>query len=368
MNRERSFVGTMSSMSWLSRFRNRALVFGLPIAAFAVLSVYPERYEASATLTPADPSSMGLGGTLGQLGATSSVFGNQAAVEVALRVANSVYVRDIAIQNGHLDKLLGASSIDLHRKLEGKVDIRSLRGAIILIDVKDTNPERAKAIVTAYTDALRQRLGEIARMQTAYKRDILEKLVSDAGKNYADAQDNYNSFRLKNRDPAPSGQLDLVNQRIVMLQSAIEAKNIALKTARQLYTDNNIQIRQIKAEIDALQNQLGQARTLDPNSAQSNVGSVVANSRKLFALERTLNLQRSLYDSYQRFLEGTAVENLASTANVRVLEPPYVETTRQYWLPALMAAIALALLWGAIEFYRMRPPVGAPIKREDDNV
>ncbi|MBT0668676.1 hypothetical protein HT136_09885 [Novosphingobium profundi] len=352
-------------MRWLSRFRNRALVFGLPILAFAVLAVFPQRYLAVATMTPSDPSSMGLSATLGQLGASNSVFGNQAAIEIAMRVANGVYVRDLAIKTGHLDKALGKSSLELERELEHRVDIRSLRGGIIMISTKDRDPKLAKTVVSSYTVALRSRLGQIAREQSAYKRKVLEQLVDEASKNYAKAQANYDTYRRTYRTPNPQGAPDSVNTRLLQLQGAIDAQKIALSTARQFYTDDNIQIRQLKAEMASLQEQLNQARSLAPNIKQDNVGSVIENTTRLFDLERKLGLQRSLYDSYQRFLEGTLVENIASDANLRILEPPYIETDRQYWMPGLAALAALILLWGAIEFYRLRPPVGARLERED---
>ena len=72
-----------------------------------------------------------------------------------------------------------------------------------------------------------------------------------------------------------------------------------------------------------------------------------------------------MYDGYLRYLQGTAVEDLTSTASIRVLEPAYVDTKRQIWSPALAAAIATFLLWMAIEFYRLRPPIGAQLEGDE---
>ena len=95
------------------------------------------------------------------------------------------------------------------------------------------------------------------------------------------------------------------------------------------------------------------------------VGEAVDVSTRLYDLERELNLARSLYDNYQRYLEGTMVEDMTSTANMRMLEEPYVDTERQIWWPAMAGAIALMLLWIAIEFYRLRPPLGARLQEEE---
>jgi uncharacterized protein involved in exopolysaccharide biosynthesis len=76
-------------------------------------------------------------------------------------------------------------------------------------------------------------------------------------------------------------------------------------------------------------------------------------------MERDLGIARSLYDSYLRYLQGTSAEDMTSTANIRILEPAYVDTHRQVWWPMMAGVFAILLLWAAIEFYRLRPPVGA---------
>lgn len=359
----RSLIGSVTSLSWLRSLRIRAVVFGLPIIVLALLAVFPERYRASVTLTPTDPQSLGLSGTLGQLGALNGVFGNQAAIEVAVRVGNSYYVRNLIIDRTKLEQRLGKNRISLHRWLERKVTIRSLRGGIIQVDMQDRDGPLARDIVAAYAAATQERLAEISRRQTAYKRDVLTKLVSDAGKRLSDAQRAYDAFRLRNRNPSPLAEAASVTQDIAMLESAIKAKQIAMNSARTLYTDNNIILQQSRTELEALRRQLAQVKGTQPSS-EGTVGNAVAQSSALFQLERELTIQRTLYTSYLRFLEGTSVEDLTSTANVRILEPAFIDSDRQIWLPAIAAAIALLLLWGAIEFYRLRPPVGARLDPE----
>lgn len=363
MTPARSFVGTIVSFSWMEHFRTRALLFGTLIALFAVLAVFPQRQRAVVTLTPTDPQSLGLSGALGQLGALNNVFGNQAAIEVALRIGHSYQVRNIVIDEKHLEKRLGMSRLELHRWLERKVTTRSLRGGIIQIDMQYRDGEFARDIVASFAQATRERLAQISLTQTAYKHDILEKLVGDAQADLAKAQDAYDKFRIQTRTPTPEFVATTVAERILMLESAIKAKQMELISAQQLYTDENMIIMQMKTAITALDQQLAQVKETKSDD-DGTVGRTVAQSSTLFRLQRDLYIQRTLYDGYLRFLEGTTVENLTSSANVRILEPPYIDTERQYWWPALAAMIGFVLLWGAVEFYRIRPPVGARVGPE----
>jgi uncharacterized protein involved in exopolysaccharide biosynthesis len=356
----RSVVGSITGWGVLGRFRNRALAFGVPIAVFAFLAGFPERYLAVATLAPTDPGSLGLGGTLGQLGASSSVFGNQAAIEVAMNVGASQNVREVVIKQAHLEQRLDKPFLDVQRWLARHIEVRSLRGGIIQIEMQNRDPDLAKDIVAAYTSAIRGRLSEISRQQTSYKRDILEQLVREATKGLAQAQARYDTYRLQHQDAIPEVQTAKVAERIGSLEGAIRSNRISLSIAHQMYTDNNFKVQELNAETAALENQLIEAKATSPSNPQS-VGSVVASTTVLYQLQRELGLQRALYDSYMRFLQGTSVEDLASTANMRILEPPHIDSERQIWLPGMAMAVAIAILWGAVEFYRLRPPLGVPV-------
>jgi hypothetical protein len=129
------------------------------------------------------------------------VFGNQAAIEVALRLANSTYARDDVIDALKLEKRLGKDRLSLHRWLSDKVDIRSLRGGIIQMQMDDFDAGLARDVISAYGDAIQNRLSIVSRRQTAYKRQVLLQLVDDASKQLGEAQKRYDAFRVSNHSP-----------------------------------------------------------------------------------------------------------------------------------------------------------------------
>lgn len=360
-------VGSLANVSLLAEFRWRAFLFGSAAALMALLALFPERHLASSSFTPSDRDSLGLAGTLGQLGAVGSVFGNQAAVEVALRIGNSDAVRDVVIAKADLAEQMGGKSrLELQRYLRGKVMIRALRGGIILIEMQDTDQDRATEIVGAYQTAIQEELGRVSRRQTAYKREVLKQLVKDASNELAVAEEAYDTFRLKNRYTDPRGRINSLGDRVNFLETVIRSKQIDLARAREVFTDRNLTVRQMEAELSALRTQLVEAKSIAPDEKQG-VGELVQNSSKLYRLERDLETAKALYNNYLRYLRGTSVEDLTADANLRVLETPHVETKRQVWLPALALSIAILLLWVAIEAFRLRRPAGYRLEEDAAN-
>jgi capsule polysaccharide export protein KpsE/RkpR len=352
----RTITGTIANAPFVRNPLWRRIVLLVLIIFFGILTLFPEQYRAATSLTPSEPSSLGLSGTLGQLGAVNSVFGNQAAIEVALKVARSEFVRGTVSKQLKLQQRLGKNDVETHRWLESKMDIRSLKGGIIQFAIKNRDPDLARHIISAYSEAVRNQLGVIARDQTAYKRQILLELVEKASDRLAVAQTAYDTFRLKTRYSSPQAAIYAAGDRIPEMEAMIRSKQVQLAQMRQFATDDNMRIRQVVAEIEALQSQLESARSLKP-SDPSSVGQVVRQSTEVDRLRRELTLAQTLYDNYKKYLQGTSVEDLTSSANVRVLEPAYIDTARQVNVFPLAIMLALIILGGAIEFYTLRPPL-----------
>jgi tyrosine-protein kinase Etk/Wzc len=359
MTPRRSIVGQVALSRTFGNPLRRRVIFVVLIVIAAILSLYPERYRSAVTVAPSDPSSLGLSGALSQLGAANSVFGNQAAVEITLRVSNSTVVRNEVIDKLDLVNRLNLSSrIAAHRWLEAQVSTRSMRGGIVQMEMKQRDPKFAEEVIQAYAWAVRHRLATINKQQTDYKRTILLELVEQAGKDFDEVQAEYDQFRLSTRYSDPRRAIETIGERIPVLQAAIRAKEVELTAARKFATDDNMAVQQILAQISALKEQLAQQQALNPGE-QNSVGRVVEQSTVARQLERKLLLAQTLYEAYRRYLEGTAVEDLTATANLRIIEPPFVDTSRQFNVTFVALMLMLILILGAIEFYLLRPPLEA---------
>lgn len=357
MTPRRSMMGTVIRTNPFRNPTRRRIMFAIAILISAFLAIYPQQFRSAVTLAPSDPGSLGLSGALNQLGAANSVFGNQAAVEITLRVAGSRSVRDEVIDKlGLVERLELSDRVAAHRWLQREVSTRSMRGGIVQMETKQRDRQLGMDLIQTYAAAIRRRLADINQQQTGYKRRILEELVNKASDDYDRAQSAYDNFRLRTRYSDPTAAIDAIGERIPVLQAAIKAKEVELTAARQFATDDNMIVRQIQAQILALQAQLAQQQALDP-AQQNSVGRVVDQSTRAGRLERNLLLARTLYEVYSRYLQGTSVEDLTSNANLRIIEPPFVDTSRQYNVMFLALAVLLLLFAAAMEFYSLRPPL-----------
>jgi tyrosine-protein kinase Etk/Wzc len=354
-----SMIGQFSQSRFGRDIRWRRAVFLVLIAICAALTFFPERYRAVVSLSPTDPNSLGLSSTLGQLGSVANVFGNQAALEVSLKIARSLYVRKLVAKRLDLDRKLGKTSLQTDRWLERRVVIRSLRGGILQFELLHSDPDFALSVVNAYSDAVSKQLGIVARKQIETKRDILLDLVNRANDRLTRAQEAYDTFRLRTRYGDPLNAIEAIGDRIPLIEGEIRSKEIELAAAQQFVTNDNMRARRIVAEIGALREQLQVARSTSPLRPES-VGRVVRESTQADRLSRELDISLGLYENYKRFLQGTSVEDMTSTANVRILEPPFIDSTRQINLLPLSIGLLLLLLALAVEFYALRPPLGHP--------
>ena len=160
------------------RQRRRAYA-GLAVV-LALLCVFPQPFVARAKVVPQDASSIGLGSMMGALGAQfqglASLFGgSRQPIDLYLAIGRGTEVADRVIRDL---KLVGpdgyATPRDARLALGRKVDVHSLTGGIIEVEVRTHDGAQAEALTRAYVKAISDRIIALGNDRLSRKRQIVQ--------------------------------------------------------------------------------------------------------------------------------------------------------------------------------------------------
>jgi len=328
----------------------RAAFFGLLAGALLAIAI-PASFESTARLMPPDnQSSSGLAmlaaltaKTGGGVGAVAGdLLGIKSSGALFVGVLRSQTVQDRIVARFQLRK---AYSVRLQEDARGKLaDSTSVsedrKSGIISITVTDRDPKRAAAIAQAYVDELNVLVAELSTSSAHRERVFLEERLRAVKQDLDGASREFSQFSSKN------GTLDIKEQARAMVQGAatLEGELIAaeseLKGLEEIYTDNNVRVRSVKARIAELRRQLDKFSGKDlkqTGEAADGSDSPYPTIRKLPLLGVTyadlygrVQIQEAVFGALTQQYELAKVQEAKETPSVKVLDPASVPEKKSF--------------------------------------
>ena len=359
-DRPASLLDVVTRTRWFQSNSVRRLTFLVLAVVLAFLSLFPRLYAADVKLAPQESNTAGLSAILSQLGGNyAALLGRSQPVEVSLAIARSYEVKRDVVRK--LGNKAPEGSADLRRailELEDQTDVQAMRGNLIEIVIKDRDADRALNIARQYVAVMRARLAELSRQSTSNKRKILDERFTEARIRLSNAERAVSAFRRANQLVMPEEQLNIAVQQLAGLQGQLKAKQVQLQTALQFNTPQSFAVRALQAEYQALQAQVRTAEQQARGSGGMTAAGIAPAALQFENLNRELKFSQALYDSYTRYLEGAAIEDLTAEYNFQEVEPPYVDPETQFNVIPLALLIMVALFALMSEFLIIRPAPG----------
>jgi len=358
-----TIVAGVMDTRWFRDPTRRRLTFAVAALILAVLCIWPRQYTARADLMPDDSggglSSLLGGGGAGGLLSLGALLGNHQSIEADLTIGRSQAVlRDVVVRLRLVGREGFGDLLHTQSKLREKVDVAAIRGSILQITVNDRDPAFARAIVSAYVEAIQDRLTSLNLQQATQKRVVATNRMSQAVARLTAAQTALADFRNRNRLAAPEAQLGAAVSLLAQLQGKLQAKQVELATLRQFATSGNVQVQAAQAEIVGLQGQIAEAQARSRGPGAQNLAGMAAESTEYLNLYRDERFADALYEIYRQALEKVTIDELSANVTMDVIEPPYVDPARQYNTPAVGLLVLVILLAGCAEYYVVAPPIG----------
>jgi capsule polysaccharide export protein KpsE/RkpR len=345
----------------------RAVIYGL-LSSTLIAFLIPNRYESTARLMPPDSSqSSGLamaaaalsGGAGGLGGVASEMLGLKSTSDIFVGILGSRTIQDKLVQQFDLKKLYWDRRMeDARRDLANHTGISvDRKSQIITITVTDKSPQRAAAMTQAYVEELNRLVAELSTSSARRERIFLEGRLQAVSQDLEAAEKNFSQFASKNTAIDVKEQGKAMVEAAATLQGQLIAAESELQGLKQIYTDNNVRVRSVRARIDELKHQLdklgGKGESMTEVSGQPS-DSLYPSIRKLpllgvmYAdLYRHTKIQEAVLETLTKEYEIAKVQEVKEIPTVKVLDFPNIPDKKSFPPRLLIMLLGTALVFSA---------------------
>jgi len=314
----------------------------------------PDNQPGSGLATAVAAISGGAGGLAGIAG---DVLGLKSTSDIFVGILSSRTVQDKLVQQFDLkkryrDRRMEDARKDLANHTSISVDRKS---QIITIGVTDHDPKRAAAMGQAYVAELNRLVAELSTSSARRERIFLEQRLQAVSKELESAEKDFSLFSSKNSAIDIKEQGKAMVEAAATLQGQLIAAESELEGLRQIYTDNNVRVRAVRARISELKHQLekfgGKGEdTSTPGSSGQQRDSLYPSIRKLpllgvkYAdLYRTTTVQEAVFEALTKEYELAKVQEAKEIPTVKVLDSPNIPDKKSFPPRLLIVFLGTAL-------------------------
>ena len=326
-------------------FLGRVTAIGI-LCCIAIAFLISSKYTSTTRLMPPDQEGSSGLGMLAQLftsskdssgvssdlgGMASSVLGLKTTGELFMGILQSRTVEDAMISEFNLRKVYGDKRWQKARSdLESNTSIDNDRkSGIIRISVADKNPQRAAAIAAAYVTELNRVVTNLNTSSAHRERVFLEGRLQQVQQNLETDEKTFSQFASKNTAIDVPQQGKAMIQAAAALEGQLIAEQTELQSLRAIYTNSNVRVKSMDAEVVALRKQLQQ---MGGKGAADDAGqddsSLYPSIRQLPILGvtyadlfRRTKVQEAVFETLTKEYEIAKVEEAKETPSVKVLDP-----------------------------------------------
>jgi len=340
------------------------------VTSTLIAFLIPTRYESTSRLMPPDGQSTSAlasavaamsGGAGGLGGIAGELLGLKSTSDTFVGILSSRTVQDKLIQQFDLRKLYWDKRMeDVRKDLAKNTDISvDRKSQIITITVTDKSPQRAAAMSQAYVEELNHLVADLSTSSARRERIFLEGRLQAVSYDLEEAEKNFSQFASKNTAIDIKEQGKAMVEAAATLQGQLIAAESEYEGLKQIYTDNNVRVRTVKARIDELKHQLeklGGKGESDTTVSDQPGDSLYPSIRKLpllgvaYAdLYRRTRIQEAVLETLTKEYELAKVQEAKEIPTVKVLDVANVPDKKSFPPRLLVIFLGTALAFaGAV--------------------
>lgn len=336
---------------WLI-WRERGLLWGVAwktaLLSAIIALLLPNHYEAVVKVVPGENSGGGMGmmGKLAGAGTTGGGLGMglDAATLLGMKTPGAFYVEMLKSRSVQ-DRIIDRFDLRRHywklgrrypqdyyttrKKLKSFTDIEEdKKSGVITVAVTDYDPVTAARIANTYIEEMNKLAAELNTSDAHREKVFLEERLKQAKQDLDQASLALSQFSSRSTIMDPSNQGRAMVDSAARVQGEMIATEAELKGLQQIYSDDNVRVRTLRARLGELQ---GQYRKLMGNNAspsQSESSDAAPSMRKLPLLNyqyadlyRETKIQDTVYEFLTQQYELARIQEAKELPTVRVMDP-----------------------------------------------
>jgi capsule polysaccharide export protein KpsE/RkpR len=364
-------------------WRSRRFLWGVAwktlIASIIVAFLVPAHYKSAVRFVPAENSSNNSGGSmmgllskaLGGSDSMASGLGLDAAGLLGAKTPGAFYVEVLKSRTVQ-DRLINrfdlraryrkSTYVEAGKKLAKFTEIEEdKKSGVITLTVTDYEPRMAAQIANAYIEELNRLAVDLNTSSAHRERQFLEQRLATAKEDLARASAGLSQFTSKNSMVDPQNEGRAVMDAAARLQGELIASQTELKGLQEIYSDDNIRVRTLKARMAELQSQIRKVvgRGGDVPQDLTEFGSAPYPSMRTLPglgshyadLYREAKIQEAVYAFVTQQLEMAKIQEAKELPIVRVMDAGVAPEKRSSPIRSLIVAgsvfgaLVLASFW-----------------------
>jgi capsule polysaccharide export protein KpsE/RkpR len=365
-------------------WRSRGFLWGVAwkalLASIVLAFLVPSHYKSAVRFVPGENSGNNGGGSMmgllskaiGGSDGLSSGFGLDAAGLLGAKTPGAFYVEVLKSRTVQ-DRLINRfdlraryrkkTYLEARKKLTSFTEIEEdKKSGVIALTVTDYEPKVAAQIANAYVEELNRLAVDLNTSSAHRERQFLEQRLATAKEDLAHATAGLSQFTSKNSMVDPQNEGRAVMDAAARLQGEFIASQTELKGLQEIYSDDNIRVRTLKARMAELQSQIrklvgqsgdsvAQDSTAIGSAPYPSMHTLPSLGSHYADLYREAKIQEAVYAFVTQQFEMAKIQEAKELPIVRVMDAGVAPEKRSSPIRSLIVAgcvsgaLVLACFW-----------------------
>lgn len=295
------------------------------IGAFIVTSLMPKTYKASLTFVVfKEETGINISSIIGELPFKLGGIGTT-EIDKYIAYLKSRRIRDVVIQEFDLWKEYDVEYIEeLYMALDRNVEIiDNLDGTVTINCYFRRFPEKAARMAQLFYDELYNLVLELNRQKSREFREYLEENYEENQNRLAQFEDSLKEFQLKNKIIEIDVQTKFSFDALAKLIAEDQQFKLQIEYLKKFGTSKNEKLKEFQIKHKIIQKNIDKIMKEGENYVLA-LNELPTQGLQYYRLLRNVSIQQKIMEILLPILENARMEEQKKTANLQLLDPPFV--------------------------------------------